>query len=120
MPARNPFLEFVQEQFSPLGEISSRAMFGGYCLYCNGIVFALVANNQVYLKADQINRPQFEARRLPPFRPFEDQNTVMSYYQAPPEIYEDSDAMRQWCGGAAEAGKRAQIKKKGSRTTAKS
>lgn len=121
MPARNPFLEFVEEQFSPLGEISSRAMFGGFCLYCNGIVFALVANNQVFLKADDINRPDFEARSLPAFHPFEDQDVVMHYYQAPAEIYEDVDAMRQWCGGAAAAGGRAQSRKKGSRRkTAKS
>jgi DNA transformation protein len=115
MPARNPFLEFVLEQFSPLGEVSSRAMFGGYCLYCDGVVFGLVANNQVFLKVDEINRPDFQARNLPAFRPFDDQEVVMQYYQAPAEIYEDADAMRRWCGGALEAGKRARIKKKGPR-----
>ena len=112
MPARNSYVEFLLEQFAPLGEISSRAMFGGHCLYCDGVVFALVANNALFLKADDTNREAFTARGSKAFRPFEDQDASMSYYEAPPEIFEDSDAMREWCGGSVEAGRRAQAKKK--------
>ena len=115
MPANNPFLEFLHEQFAPLGEITSRAMFGGHCLYCDGFVFGLVANKQVFLKTDDVNRPEFEARGLPGFRPFDDQDVVMQYYEAPPEVYEDQDAMRHWCGGAVAASQRARVKKKGAR-----
>lgn len=107
------------EQLAPLGEISSRSMFGGYCLYCDGIVFALVANNALFLKTDDANRTAFENRGLKPFRPFENQDAVMSYYEAPPEIFEDPDAMKQWCGGSVEAGRRAQLKKKPRRKGAK-
>lgn len=113
MPAGNPYLEFLLEQMAPLGDITSRAMFGGHCLYCNGIVFALVAKNALFLKGDDVNRPAFEARGLKPFKPFDDQDATMSYYEAPPEIFEDSDAMRLWCGGSVEAGRRARQKKKG-------
>lgn len=119
MPARNTYLEFLLEQLAPLGEISSRAMFGGHCLYCDGVVFALVANNALFLKADDVNRGGFEARGLRAFRPFEDQDAVMSYYEAPPEIFEDSDAMRDWCGGAVAAGRRAQARKKAKKRGAK-
>lgn len=112
MPQKsNPYLEFLVEQMSPLGEITSRSMFGGYCLYCDGTVFALVANQALFLKADDENRGAFDARGLKAFRPFEGPET-MSYYEAPPEIFEDSDAMKHWCGGAVEAGRRAQAKKK--------
>ena len=76
MPARNPFLEFVQEHLSPLGEITSRPMFGGYCLYCDAGVFGRVANNQVFLKADDINSREFQGRNLPAFRPFDDQESL--------------------------------------------
>lgn len=113
MPAKSAFLEFLHEQFAPLGEITSRAMFGGHTLYCNGVVFGLVANNHLFLKADTVNRPEFDARGLLAFRPFSDRDDVMQYYEAPAEIYEDVDAMRHWCGGAVEAGLRAQQKKKG-------
>jgi DNA transformation protein len=113
MPARNPYLEFLYEQMAPLGDISSRAMFGGHCLYCDGIVFALVGGGALFLKVDDVNRPEFEARGLMAFKPFDDQDVTMSYYEAPPEIFEDPDAMKNWCGGAVEAGRRAQLKKKG-------
>jgi DNA transformation protein len=112
MPAKsNPYLEFLAEQLGPLGDITWRAMMGGYCLYCDGIVFALVANQALFLKADSENRGAFEARNLQPFRPFDGPGT-MSYYEAPPEIFEDPDAVRQWAGGAVEAGRRAQSKKR--------
>ena len=119
MPARNSYLEFLLEQLAPLGEISSRAMFGGHCLYCDAVVFALVASNALFLKTDDANRAAFEARGLKAFRPFEDQDAVMSYYEAPPEIFEDSDAMQKWCGGSVDAGRRAQAKKKRKKKGAK-
>jgi DNA transformation protein len=86
-------------------------MFGGHSLYCDGFIFGLVANNALYLKADDVNRSEFEARSSRPFKPFEDKPEVMSYYEAPPEIFEDPDAMRHWVGGAVEAGRRGKAPK---------
>ncbi len=100
------FTEFVIEQLAPLGKITHRYMFGGWCLYCDGFVFALIADGALFLKGDAVNIPQFEARGLKPFKPFPDKNDVMKYFQAPPEIFEDDDALRLWCGGAVEAGRR--------------
>jgi len=107
MPKPDRYVEFVIEQMAPLGEITSRYMFGGWCLYCDGFTFALIADGMVYLKGDQENMPQFEARGLQPFRPFPDRDEVMKYFQAPPEIFEDESALRQWCGGAIAAARRA-------------
>lgn len=112
MPECPPFVDFVIEQFSPLGEITVRFMMGGWIVYCDGFICALIANNEVYLKGDAKNIPAFEARGLKAFRPFDDQDVVMNYFQAPPEIFEDSDAMRRWVGGALEASKRAKKKPK--------
>jgi DNA transformation protein len=75
-------------------------------------VFALVANNALYLKADDHNRPAFEARGLEAFHPFEDADAVMQYYEAPPELFEDRKALLEWGGGAVAAGLRARDKKK--------
>ena len=110
MPARNAYLEFLLEHLEPLGDVSSRSMFGGFCLYCDGIPFALVAQGALFLKTDAMTRTSFESRGLKAFRPFEDKPTTMSYYEAPPEIFEDEAAMRKWCGGAVEAGRRARTK----------
>lgn len=109
---QNPYLDFVVEQLAPMGNIVSRSMMGGYVLYCDGMVFGLIARNALYLKTDDDNRAQFEARGLKAFRPFEDREAVMQYFEAPAEIFEDSAAMREWVGGAVKAGIRSQATKK--------
>ena len=74
------------------------------------VVFALVARQARFLKADDINKPNFLNRGLKAFQPFDGPGT-MSYYEAPPEIFEDPDAVRQWCGSAVEAGRRSLSRK---------
>ena len=106
MAKNDPYVEFLVEQFGPLGQIHARAMFGGHCLYCDGITFAIVADQAVYLKADAVNRPAFTARGLSPFRPFPDQDLVMQYYPAPAETFESLDGLREWAGSAVAAGTR--------------
>jgi len=109
---QEPYVSFVVEQLAPLGRITSRAMFGGHVLYCDGIVFALIAANTLYLKADEINRPQFEAAGLEAFRPYENLDAVMQYYLAPAELFESIEGIEDWARGAVEAGRRAAAKKK--------
>jgi len=112
MAKANPYIDFLLEQFEVLGEIRAKAMFGGHGLYCNEVFFALVANGAVFLKADDVNRPQFEAMGMKAFRPYEDRPETMSYYEAPADMFEDPDLMKQWAGSSVAAGVRAQSKKK--------
>lgn len=112
MPVKDSFVEFCIEQFAPLGRIDSRYMFGGWCLYCDGVVFALIADGALFLKADSQNMPEFEAQGLTAFRPFPNKPDTMKYFQAPPEIFEDDDKLRHWVGGAVAAGRRSGKKKK--------
>jgi DNA transformation protein len=112
MAKPNPYIEFLREQFEPLGEIRARPLFGGYGFYCDEVFFALAANNALFLKVDDENRPLFEAQGLKPFRPWEDKPDTIQYYEAPAEIFEDADALKRWAGGAVAAARRAQAKKK--------
>jgi DNA transformation protein len=116
MPAKDKFVDYCIDLFAPLGRIDSRYMFGGWCLYCNGTVFALIADGAVYLKGDAKNIPQFEARGCKPFQPFPDKPGTMKYFQAPPEIFEDPDACQQWATGAINAGSRPYTARKLRRT----
>jgi DNA transformation protein and related proteins len=122
MRAKNRYLDFVIEWLSPLGEITARAMFGGYCLYCDGIVFALVADDTLYLKVDAATRPRFESHGLKPFRPFADRPKVaghypqvMQYYPPPAEFFEDPAMVSDWGRAAVEAGLRVKSRKKTAR-----
>ncbi len=115
MAKKSAYVEFITEQVSPLGEITARAMFGGYCLYCNGTVFALIADDVLYLKADDENRPDFERIGAKPFQPFPDKSETMSYYPPPAEFFDNADEMEKWAASAIAAGRRAKSSRAGRR-----
>jgi DNA transformation protein len=82
-------------------------MFGGHCLYCDGVVFALVAGGTLYLKVDELTRLRVEELGLKPFQPYETKVEVMQYYQPPPEFFEEAALVLDWGVAAVEAGRRA-------------
>ncbi len=43
-------VEFIAEQMEEAGEITYRAMFGEYALYCDGKIMALVCDDQLFVK----------------------------------------------------------------------
>lgn len=106
------FAEFALEQLAPLGTITARNMMGGKTLYCDGTIFALIGHGAVYLKADDENRPLFEARGWPAFQPDPNEPGTMSYYLVPADVLENRDELARWAAGAVEAGRRAASKKK--------
>lgn len=97
MARRNEFLSLVLDLMAPLGAISARAMFGGHGLYCNGLFIAIVTGEKLYFKADTQSQPRFEASGLRRFQYAARGKTVhLMYYEAPPEVYDDSRAMGEW------------------------
>ena len=103
---------------APLGEVSARAMFGGWGFHLDGRMFALVAFDAFYIKADDSNRADFESRRLEPFRyEANGKASVMSYFQPPSEALDDRDILCEWARKGVEAAARAaKAKRKRPRT----
>ncbi len=91
------FVEYLHEVFESFGPIRTRKMFGGHGIYHNDLMFALVADDELYLKTDDDNLAFFKERDLGPFE-FVANNKVskMSYYLAPEEIYDDPDEAKTW------------------------
>lgn len=109
MGRANPeYANYLADLLSPLGPIHWRAMFGGYGVYCGDLFFALAVDDVLYLKADGESRERFEQAGLPPFT-YEKQGTraSISYYQAPDEIFDDEEALRDWGNLALAAALRA-------------
>ena len=50
MASEQSYVDFLTDQMSLAGAISFRKMFGEYALYCDGKIFALVCNNQLFIK----------------------------------------------------------------------
>lgn len=100
MAKRSEFVELVLDQIAPLGAVTARAMFGGHGISCDGLFFALIAGDTLYLKADDRTRGRFEARGLGPFKPFDDKPVTMSYYPVPAELFDDRDELLDWARAA--------------------
>jgi DNA transformation protein and related proteins len=53
------FGSYLCEELSPLGVVSLRRMFGKTGVFCNGVMFAMVNDNELYLRVDSQNRDAF-------------------------------------------------------------
>jgi DNA transformation protein and related proteins len=108
------FKDFLIEQMAGFGPVAIRAMFGGAGVYHNGLMFALVDNETLYLKVDDSTRQAFAAENLPPFtyQAKGGKKMVMAYHRAPERCLDDADEMAKWCHAAYGAALRAAASKK--------
>lgn len=98
------FVDNLHEVFTLFGPLSTRRMFGGHGIYHQGLMFALVADDQLYLKADAQSSSLFEAQGLERFRYIKNGKTMkMSYFLAPEVIFDDPDQARIWATHAYDA-----------------
>jgi DNA transformation protein len=92
------FIEFLKDQMAGFGSVNIRRMFGGAGIYHNGLMFALVADDVLYLKADETTRQDFETEGLTPFTydAKRGKNVIMSYWRAPVRCLDDPLEMTIW------------------------
>jgi DNA transformation protein and related proteins len=105
MTASDGFIGFLKDLLGSLGPITVRRMFGGAGIYCDGVMFALVVDDTLYFKADDRNRPDFEAEDLAPFSyaTKDGRHTIMSYWRCPDRLFDEPDEMTAWAGKALAA-----------------
>ncbi len=56
MATTKEFHDYVLEQLSPLGDISTRRMMGEYCLYFHGKLVGDICDNRLLIKATETAR----------------------------------------------------------------
>ena len=94
----------LEDLFRPFGAVTIKRMFGGHGIYADGLMFALEAGGEIFLKTDSESLPRFEARGLKPFV-YESSRgqTTMSYRLLPEEAHDDEDELKRWATLALEA-----------------
>lgn len=99
MSASREFLDFVTEQMAGFGPVAVKRMFSGAGFFRDGLMFALVARDVLYLKTDEAGRAAFEAEGLAPFSyaTRNGEHRLTSYWRAPERCLDDPDEMRLWC-----------------------
>jgi DNA transformation protein len=100
------YRDWILEQLRHTGPVTARSMFGGVGLYLDGLFFALIDDDVLYLKVDDSNRPDFTAAGCDPFRPYGD-DRAMQYYEVPADVLEDPAGLRTWADKALDVARRA-------------
>jgi DNA transformation protein and related proteins len=97
MARSSEFVAFVLESLQPLRGVSARRMFGGFGIYKDGVMFALIAHDTLYFKVDDGNRAAYDAAGLPHFTYADKGRPIrMSYCEAPPEGFDDPEILCAW------------------------
>lgn len=110
--AQQDFVAHVVDLLQALGPVYSRRMFGGHGVFLDGMMFALIVNHDLFFKVDDDNRADFEAEGLTPFTyQSQGKSRSLSYYQAPEEVLESLDIMRDWGNRGFAAALRAAARK---------
>jgi len=106
--------DWLHEALEPLGVVTIRKMFGGAGVYVNGAIFAILADDEIWIKADAVSDAEFDAAGLERFTyDFGDGKTgTMNYRRAPSDVYDDADEIRRWAALGLEASARAAAKKR--------
>ena len=98
--------------FADMPDVKSRAMFGGYGIYKDGIIFAIIAEGKLYFKVSDINRNDYEEKGSKPFEYVmpSGKKMQMGYWELPEEVMEDREILHVWVGRAVAVSKAAKKK----------
>jgi DNA transformation protein and related proteins len=100
----------VEEKLSLVAPIQTKAMFGGVGIYSEGLFFALLAEDKVYLKVSDLNRGDFEAAGMSAFYPY-DSPTPMHYWELPHGLLDRPEELKVWVEKALAVAEQARSKK---------
>ncbi|MBI4478298.1 MAG: TfoX/Sxy family protein [Acidobacteria bacterium] len=100
------FKAFVLDQLEELGGVVPRAMFGGVGLYRDGVFFGIIAGDELYLKVDDTNRPDYERAGSHPFKPYPHRPVTMQYFGVPIDVLESPIELAAWAKKAVAAAER--------------
>ena len=104
------FHEFVEELFAPLAPLRIKRMFGGAGVWSGEQIFAILADDVIYLKADAGLRAALEAEGGEVFvwtNPKTGKTNEMQYVSLPSAALDDPDQAADWARRALDVGLKA-------------
>ncbi len=92
------FRDHVIKLLTNLPDITSRAMFGGYGLYREGIIFGMIIDSRLYFKVDDSNRNLYISHQSQPFTYTGASHKLIktSYWEVPSEIMNNTEKLTEW------------------------
>ena len=113
--------DYIRDLFAELGTVHIRRMFGGAGIYAGDVMFGLVSDDLIYLKADAGTVPAFEREKCLPFQytTKKGKRAVMSYWRLPDRLYDDPVELAQWAKQAIAIARQSAVKKPAAKVRAK-
>lgn len=107
------YKELVEELFHPLGPVTIRRMFGGGGVFYRDLMFALIADETLFMKVDDTNRPDYEAAGQGPFtyETSKGSRAMNGYFQLPDELLDEPEELLDWARKSVDVAIRANTKK---------
>jgi DNA transformation protein len=108
------FAQHIADLFAAVGPVQVRRMFRGYGIFRDGLMFALVYDETLYLKIDAQNVSHFLNLGLKPFK-YRRRGKIahlLSFYQAPETVMDNADEAADWARRSFEAACRGQALRK--------
>ena len=111
--------EFIRDLFAQFRPVTVRRMFRSAGIFCDGVMFGLISDGTIFLKADESSIPNFEREGCRPFtytRSKRAGRVALPYWRLPERLYDDPDELAVWAERAFAIAER---KKLASRARAK-
>lgn len=108
MANSSDYIAYLQDSLSNWARVSARRMFGGHGLFRDGMMFAIVVDDQLYLKADTETAAAFCEQGSERFSYLKkEQRCYINYYSAPEACLDDAEALQHWAALAYDTALRA-------------
>jgi DNA transformation protein and related proteins len=89
--------DYLIDMLAPWADVSARRMFGGLGIFRADLMFGIVIDDILYLKADDTNRPDYESAGSEPFTyEAKSKRVTLSYWQVPAEVLDDEHTLCEW------------------------
>ena len=116
--------EFIRELFAPFGPVTVKPMFGGAGIWSEGLMFALVFDDAIFLKVDATSIPDFarEGSQAFVYTRAKSKGRVgrasLSNWRLPEWLYDDPDELAVWAARALAIAQRKKITPRAGQTKA--
>jgi DNA transformation protein len=103
--------EQISDLFAAFGTVDVRRMFGGFGVFADDLMVAIVQDGQIFLKADDVTRAAFAREGQAAFTyEARGRRIALSYWRLPVRLYDDPDELARWASEALAAARRAHTK----------
>jgi DNA transformation protein and related proteins len=117
--AHDALVEHCLELLAPAarggrGGVRAKRMFGGHGLYVDELFIALIVFDKLFLKANTLTQPQYQAAGGEPFvYDAKGKQVAVNYWTVPAEAMDSPQAMLPWARLAMQAALAARAPRKG-------